>query len=349
MSSRRRADDPTLHGVLLVDKPKGPTSHDVVAWVRWVLGLRRVGHCGTLDPAATGMLVVGVGAATKLAPFLTGQDKGYRACFMLGASTTTADAQGELVEERPCPPGCEADVPAALAALCGAQSLPPPAYSAIHVEGQRAHALARAGQAPVLEARPMTVHALTPGRVTRRGDRIEVEATMLVSKGTYVRSLAEALGRHLGLPAHLSALHRTRSGAFDLEDSRAVTGLVAQRVESERSGPPRWRIGLPSCETPEATAEHLRARLLMPSEAVPMPVLRVSDDECGNRAMQRLAAGQVLSLPDPGLPEPYPAGVDRLAVALPRGPALVVARLDESPPGTRLRPERVVVPPTPHP
>lgn len=349
MSNRRRADDPTLHGVLLVDKPAGPTSHDVVGWIRWVLGLRRVGHCGTLDPAATGLLIVGVGAATKLAPYLTGQDKGYHARFVLGASTATADAEGELLEERACPPDTEARIPAAIAALQGELSLPPPAYSAIHVDGQRAHALARAGQAPQLDERPMTVHTWVPGLVARRGDRVEVEAELLVSKGTYVRALAEALGRQLGLPAHLGALHRTRSGAFDLQDPRAVTGLVAHVLPGESPRPPRWRIQLPACETPSATAEHLRSRLLMPSEAVPMPVLRISDDDCGSRAMARLAAGQALSLPDPGLLEPYPAGVEHLAVAPNSGPALVVARLDVGPDGARLRPERVVVPPAPRP
>jgi tRNA pseudouridine55 synthase len=369
MRGRRRRDDPTLHGVLLLDKPAGPTSHDVVSWVRWVLGVRRVGHCGTLDPAATGLLVVGVGAATKLAPYLTGQDKGYRASFVLGASTTTADAQGQITDARPCPPDTEARIPAALAALRGVKSLPPPAYSAIHVDGQRAHVLARAGHAPVLEDRPMTVHELVPGPVIRRGDHVEVEATLLVSKGTYVRSLAEALGRQLDLPAHLGALHRTRSGALHLDHPHAVTGIVAEReptaAEPGRTAkpggaaeprPPRWRLRLPSCETPAAAAEHLRSRLLAPSEVVPMPVLHVSDDDSGRRALARLASGQPLALPDPGLPwrpeELAACGVEGLAEAGPIGvagpgghPALVVARLHVGPDGARLHPERVVVSP----
>jgi tRNA pseudouridine55 synthase len=359
MSNRRRPDDPALVGVLLLDKPAGPTSHDVVSWVRWVLGVRRVGHCGTLDPAATGLLVVGVGAATKLAPYLTGQDKGYRARFVLGASTTTADAEGQLVDARPCPPDTEARVPAGLAALCDVKSLPPPAYSAIHVDGQRAHVLARAGHAPVLEDRPMSVHELVPGPVIRRGDHVEVEATLLVSKGTYVRSLAEALGRHLDLPAHLGALHRTRSGALHLDHPHAVTGIVAERDSPAAAPggpgreteprPPRWRLRLPSYETPAAAAEHLRARLLAPSEVVPMPVLRVSDDDSGRSAMARLASGQTLALLDPGLPAVDPMTVERLAaaphlaIAAPPGrPALVVARLHMGPDGPRLHPERVI-------
>lgn len=372
MSGRHRNDDPALHGVLLVDKPAGPTSHDVVGWVRWVLGVRRVGHAGTLDPAATGLLVVAVGAATKLTPYLTGQDKGYRARFVLGASTTTGDAEGVVVEACPCPPDLEARVPAALAALTEVQALPPPAYSAIHVDGQRAHVLARAGLAPVLEARPMAVHALVPGPVVRRGDRVEVEVDLIVSKGTYVRSLAEALGRSLGVPGHLGALHRTRSGALGLSDPRAVTGIVAEAVAVEprpgrASDPPpapRWRLRLPACEAsgsapraPSPTAQFLRARLLAPAEVVPMPVLRLPDDDSGRRAMAALAGGRALPWPCAGLPEPpaQPDDREHVAVAPVLGAGLVIARVDRPEPreggsaSVLLRPERVVVPPAAHP
>lgn len=382
MSGRRRAEDPALHGVLLIDKPAGPTSHDVVGWVRWVLGVRRVGHAGTLDPAATGLLVVGVGAATKLAPYLTGQDKRYRARFVLGASTTTADAEGPVVEALACPLDLEARIPAALAALAEVRALPPPVYSAIHVDGRRAHELAREGQAPVLEDRPMEVRALVPGPVRRRGDRVEVEVDLLVSKGTYVRSLAEAFGRLLGVPAHLGALHRTHSGSLGLDHPRALTGLLAEQVRplprasarkpprtepettepAEATGGPRdtaagplcWRLRLPSCATPQAAAAELRARLLASWEVVPMPVLDASAEPSGRRAMARLAAGQTLVLPDPGLsptppqtPEEPPA--ERVAIVSRDEGALVVARLEVDPTGVRLRPERVVVPPAGHP
>lgn len=369
MSGRRRADDPAVHGVLLVDKPAGPTSHDVVGWVRWVLGVRRVGHAGTLDPAATGLLVVAVGAATKLAPYLTGQDKGYRARFVLGASTTTGDAEGSEVEASVCPVDLEARVPAALAALATVQALPPPAFSAIHVDGQRAHVLARAGLAPVLADRPMTVHALVPGPVVRRGDRVEVEVELLVSKGTYVRSLAEALGRLLGVPAHLGALHRTRSGTLGLDHPQAVTGIVAERVPTPpREGvpgdrPPRWRLRLGACDeppsdaagpsaAPRATAELLLARLLSPAAVVPMPVLHATADDSGRRALARLAAGQALAWPDPGLPQALlqdPPLDPHVAVVSAEGAGLVVARLERGPAGACLRPERVVVDPQGHP
>lgn len=368
MTSRRRADDPAVHGVLLVDKPAGPTSHDVVGWVRWVLGVRRVGHAGTLDPAATGLLVVAVGAATKLAPYLTGQDKGYRARIVLGASTTTGDAEGTVVETSACPADLEARLPAALAALATVQALPPPAFSAIHVDGQRAHVLARAGLAPALAERPMTVHALVPGPVARRGDRVDVDVELLVSKGTYVRSLAEALGRLLGVPAHLGALHRTRSGTLALDHPQAVTGIVAERVPTAPvegvaiDRPPRWRLRLPAADAapsgaedpsdaPRAAATRLRARLLPPAAVVPMPVLRATPDDSGHRALARLAAGQALAWPDPGLPSALDAGASdpHVAVVPTEGPALVVARLERGPTGACLRPERVVVDPQGHP
>lgn len=359
MSGRRRAEDPPLHGVLLVDKPAGPTSHDVVGWIRWVLGVRRVGHAGTLDPLATGLLVIGVGAATKLAPYLTGQDKRYRARFVLGASTTTADVEGSVVEALACPPGLETRIPAALAALAEVRALPPPVFSAIHVEGRRAHELAREGQALVLEERPMEVRALVPGPVRRRGDRVEVEVELLVSKGTYVRALAEAFGRLLGVPAHLGALHRTDSGALGLDHPQALTGLLAEQVRLEPRaaaddpGPLRWRLRLPSCDTHEAVAAELRSRLLPAWEVVPMPVLHASAEASGRRAMARLAAGQTLVLPDPGLSAgppiipttPAEARPERVAIASRDDGAVVVARLDVDPTGIRLRPERVVVPP----
>jgi tRNA pseudouridine55 synthase len=316
--------------------------------------------------------VVGVGAATKLAPYLTGQDKRYLARFVLGASTTTADAEGPVVDEAPCPADLPDRVPAALVELAAVQSLPPPAYSAIHVGGQRAHVLARAGRPPVLEERPMTVRRLVPGPVRWRGDRVEVDVELTVSKGTYVRALAEELGRRLGVPAHLGALHRTQSGTLSLEHPRALTGLLAEPVLPPDPGPadgrpgrtaPRWRLRLPSCDTRESASAWLRSRLLAPVEVVPLPVLHASDDESGQRALARLASGQVLAWPDPGLPsasrpnepdkphephEPAEPG-ERVAVASAEGLALVIARLEAGPTGVRLRPERVVVPPAGHP
>jgi len=356
--SRRRAQDSDECGILLVDKPAGPTSHDVVGWVRWGLGLRRVGHCGTLDPAATGLLVVGVGKATKLATYLTGQDKGYRARFVLGRSTTTADAWGETLDERPCPAGLEVEAVAAVRELRGTHELPPPLYSAVHVDGKRAHERARAGETPMLAPRPMVVHEVEPGQPYRQGDRVEIEATLFVSKGTYIRSLAEALGRRLGVPAHLGSLARIRSGALSLDDPRTLQGLGATPREPSPNGAPRWRITIPTASatepdhegpTPlqprEAVGSLVRAHLIDPTQVMPMPVLRVVPGEDGRQALLRLSSGQSIELAGPGLP-PWAGEEDRIAVAPaePDAPGLLIVRVVRGLP-TRLQPERVIVPP----
>ncbi|MEM7159288.1 MAG: tRNA pseudouridine(55) synthase TruB [Myxococcota bacterium] len=345
---RRRSDDPAVCGVLLVDKPAGPTSHDVVGWVRRSLRIRRVGHCGTLDPAATGLLVVAVGAATKLVPYLTGQDKRYRAGIVLGRSTTTADAQGETIAEEACPAGLEAEVPAALEGLRGTQQLAPPAYSAVHVDGKRAHELARAGETPQLATRPMTVHDVELHEVTRRGTEVEVSATLAVSKGTYIRSLAEALGERLGVPAHLGALHRISSGEMALAHERAVRGLHATPMEPGPKGQPRWRIeGPDDSQTPQTPlGPQLATHLLPPADVVPLPLLRVGADEHGQRALRRLASGQAVALADPGLPAwEGPDAKVAVAPATPDRPGLMIVQVANDGNGAQLRPERIVVPP----
>jgi tRNA pseudouridine(55) synthase len=244
MARRERGGQgPGSFGILLIDKPAGPTSHDIVGWVRWALRERAVGHCGTLDPGATGLLVVCVGPATKLVEHLTGVDKRYLGRFVLGRATTTADADGETLAEAPLAPGDLDRASAQLDALLGPLELPPPAFSAVKIAGQRAHTLARAGEAPELPPRAMAVHELV--QVARGDDWIE--ADLRVAKGTYVRSLAEELGRRLAIPAHLGALRRLACGDLSLEHPLAVTGLVAERLP-DRPGAeglaPRWRVSL---------------------------------------------------------------------------------------------------------
>jgi tRNA pseudouridine55 synthase len=226
-----------IDGVFVVDKPSGCTSHAVVAGLRKRLGTRAIGHAGTLDPMATGVLLLLVGEATKLSPYLSLETKAYRAEVLFGRSTNTLDTDGDVVEERAVPPGAlaESRLAAAFAAERERTLQVPPAVSAIQVGGERAHALARRGEAPVLPPRPIRVDSLTLLAV--RGDRIEL--AVRASKGYYVRSLARDLGEHLGIPACLSALRRTESGAFTLEeafpwpipDSAAglPLGLVARR------------------------------------------------------------------------------------------------------------------------
>ncbi len=207
-----------MDGVLVVDKPAGPTSHDVVDRVRRALGTRRAGHTGTLDPFATGVLPVCVGRATRLARFLAGGEKEYVASVRLGFATTTDDLTGEPVGTAvPVEVGPEA-VAAALAGLVGCFDQVPPAFSAKHAGGRRLYELARRGEAVPRSATPVAVHGID--LLAREGDTLEI--AVRCSAGTYVRALARDLGERLGTGAHLSALRRTRSGPFDL--SQAVSG-----------------------------------------------------------------------------------------------------------------------------
>jgi tRNA pseudouridine55 synthase len=204
-----------VDGVLVVDKPAGPTSHDIVDRARRALGTRRVGHTGTLDPFATGVLPLCLGRATRLARFLTAGEKTYRATVRLGFATTTDDLTGEpLGEPRPLEVGDEG-LRAALAGLVGRFDQVPPAFSARQVEGRRLYELARRGEAVARAAAPVEVHALEV--VARGQDTLDLEVRC--SAGTYVRALARDLGERLECGAHLVALRRTRSGGFGLEHS----------------------------------------------------------------------------------------------------------------------------------
>lgn len=202
-------------GLLVVDKPKGPTSHDIVARARRLFSTRAVGHAGTLDPMATGVLVLLFGEALKLSAYLTLDRKTYLAEIELGATTDTLDAQGTVTERKPLEPDTlEPDrVEAALAGERQRRLQTPPVVSSIKVGGERSHRLTRRGAPPELEPRPVEVERLV--LLSSEGARLSVEVT--ASKGYYVRALARDLGEALGTCAHLTALTRTRSGAFTLE------------------------------------------------------------------------------------------------------------------------------------
>lgn len=205
----------SLSGVLVVDKPVGPTSHDVVARVRKAFGVRRAGHTGTLDPFATGVLPVCVGKATRLARFLSAGEKSYRAVVRLGFATSTDDAEGEpLGPPRPVAV-LEATLDQAFGPLRGEILQVPPMFSARHVAGRRLYEWAREGVAVERPPARVTVHALEIVEI--RGEEIELDVRC--SAGTYVRALARDLGEALGCGAHLSALRRTASGGLGLEDS----------------------------------------------------------------------------------------------------------------------------------
>jgi tRNA pseudouridine55 synthase len=220
--SRRRAGDADVHGFLNVCKPAGFSSHDVVAVVRRTLRTRRVGHAGTLDPLAEGVLPVCVGRYTRLVDYVSNGDKGYYAEIELGARTATDDAEGEIVERLPVPALDNADLDRALSSFRGTIQQVPPIYSAIKVAGQRAYALARRGDAPTLQAREVTIRRLEVVRWQSPLLTLVVDC----SKGTYIRSLARDLGESLGCGAHLKRLIRLWVGPFALADAISLDELA---------------------------------------------------------------------------------------------------------------------------
>jgi tRNA pseudouridine55 synthase len=210
-----------VDGILVVDKPAGMTSHDVVAVVRRTLGERRVGHAGTLDPGATGVLVLGVGRATRLLRFVEIYDKTYEAEVVLGAETTTQDAEGEMVAEADASHLTREQVERAAEAMTGEIDQVPPMVSAVKVGGERLYRKARRGEEVDRESRRVTVHELavvsfTPGRRARAGMRIRC------SRGTYVRTIAHDLGRALGVGGHVAVLRRESVGPFRSGDAVAL-------------------------------------------------------------------------------------------------------------------------------
>ncbi|MFF0455643.1 tRNA pseudouridine(55) synthase TruB [Nocardia africana] len=229
MGEREAVVDP-LGGLLIIDKDGGQTSHDVVARCRKILRTRKIGHAGTLDPMATGVLVLGVERATKLLGLLSLTTKSYAATVRLGQATVTDDAEGEVLATIPAGHLTDADIAAAVAALTGDIEQVPSTVSAIKVNGERAYARARAGEQVQLAARPVTVSRFDI--LGRRG--IDTGATTFVdldvevdcSSGTYIRALARDLGTALGVGGHLTALRRTRVGPFTLEHARTLDQLA---------------------------------------------------------------------------------------------------------------------------
>ncbi|MBM7805438.1 tRNA pseudouridine55 synthase [Geodermatophilus bullaregiensis] len=228
MSRRRAADADVTPGVLLVDKPGGTTSHDVVARARRVLSVRRVGHAGTLDPMATGLLVLGVGAATRLLGHLGGTDKVYEATVRLGQTTVTDDREGEVLTTTSAAHLDDDAVRAALAGQTGPLQQVPSAVSAVKVDGRRSYDRVRAGEEVVLEPRSVTVHRIDVHRLTRpTPDLVDVEVTVACTAGTYVRAIARDAGAALGVGGHLTALRRTASGPFTTAQAAPVEAAAA--------------------------------------------------------------------------------------------------------------------------
>ena len=213
-------------GLVIVDKSGGMTSHDVVGRCRRIFGTRKVGHAGTLDPMATGVLVIGIERATKLLGLLIATDKSYAATIRLGQTTTTEDAEGEVLQTVPAGHVTDAEVETAVAALRGDLDQIPSAVSAIKVDGQRAYKLAREGKSVELAPRQVRIERFDVLAIRHVGDHLDVDVEVDCSSGTYIRALARDVGVALGVGGHLTALRRTRVGRFGLDEARTLDELA---------------------------------------------------------------------------------------------------------------------------
>lgn len=277
-----------VHGWLIVDKPAGLTSAAVVAKARWALDARKAGHAGTLDPAATGLLAIAFGEATKTVPFVADARKAYRFTVRWGAATTTDDAEGAVVETRDARPD-ERVLRAALPAFTGDILQVPPQVSAVKVEGARAYDRARAGETLALAARPLHVERLD---VVDLPDRDTAVLEMVCGKGGYVRAIARDLGAALGCLGHVASLRRLWSGPFDLRgaldfdvlDALARTPELEARLAPVAAG----LAGLPEIPCPEPAAAALRH-----GNPAPLPARDLPDGATawGSREGRPLAVG----------------------------------------------------------
>ncbi|HEX8456451.1 MAG TPA: tRNA pseudouridine(55) synthase TruB [Pyrinomonadaceae bacterium] len=300
-----------MDGLLIIDKPAGWTSHDVVARVRRVVGVRRVGHTGTLDPFATGVLVILVGRATRLAQFLAGAVKEYDATVRFGYATETGDLTGarreqpEMPDEESCAEWSREEVERAIASLRGEIDQVPPMYSAKKVQGRKLYELARRGEQVERQAVRVTVgeFEIIPDEMgvwLRRNEdaTCDLRVRVVCSAGTYVRVLAEDLGARLGTGAHLAALRRTRAGAFHLSQAVRLEQL-AEHVANSQEGACEFLIA-PDAALPELPFVHLtgeearRARHGAAIEVAPPASRR--DWREGERVRLRDAAGNLIAI-----------------------------------------------------
>jgi tRNA pseudouridine55 synthase len=255
--------------LLLVDKEAGMTSHDVVARARRVLSVRKVGHAGTLDPMATGLLVLGVGAATRLLGHLSGHDKTYEATIRLGQSTVTDDREGDVTATASTAGVSDADVRAALATQVGPLQQVPSSVSAVKVDGRRSYDRVRAGEEFELAARPVTVYGLEVHRLDRPTPAlVDVDVTVRCSTGTYIRAIARDVGATLGVGGHLTALRRTHSGPFSTDRAASLELAGAALAGGGGAGV----LGLTEAATsvfPTRTVTPAEARALVHGQRVP--------------------------------------------------------------------------------
>lgn len=223
-----------LRGVLLVDKPQGPTSHAIVAMARKALGLKKVGHAGTLDPMATGLLVLGVGSGTKLLTYFVGLDKTYRATIRLGQATHTDDAEGEPVGQPALPEQLDSldssRIEQAVQRYRGDIDQIPSSVSAVRIDGKRAYDRVRAGEDVDIPSRRVTIHRVDVIEIRRAGPWWDIAVEIDCSSGTYIRAIARDVGNDLGVGGHLTALRRTRVGPFDVDDAIDPEDITAESL-----------------------------------------------------------------------------------------------------------------------
>ena len=253
-------------GLVVVDKPGGMTSHDVVSRVRRLAGTRKVGHAGTLDPMATGVLVVGINRATRLLGHLLLTEKAYDATVRLGVSTTTDDAEGEVIATTVASSHQPGPVAAAFEELVGEIMQVPTAVSAIKVDGKRAYQRVRDGEQVELQPRPVTIHSLEVREQRVAGDWLDVDISVRCSSGTYVRAIARDVGAALGVGGHLTALRRTAVGPFGLEDAHTLEELAEELAVLDIAS--AARSAFPAYELDETQAAFVRVGRKLP---LPLP------------------------------------------------------------------------------
>ncbi|MDT5335328.1 MAG: tRNA pseudouridine55 synthase [Mycobacterium sp.] len=241
-------------GLVIVDKPAGMTSHDVVGRCRRFFGTRKVGHAGTLDPMATGVLVVGIERATKILGLLTATDKSYAGTIRLGQTTSTEDAEGEVLQTVSAVHLTDAAIEAAIAGLRGPIDQIPSAVSAIKVNGQRAYKLAREGQTVELAARRVRIERFDVVAVRRTGGFVDVDVDVDCSSGTYIRALARDVGMTLGVGGHLTALRRTRVGRYGLAEAHTLDQL-AESPQLSHTLDEACLLGFPRRDLTDAESE----------------------------------------------------------------------------------------------
>ena len=265
-----------MDGLLVVDKPSGMSSHDVVARARRALREKRIGHTGTLDPLATGVLVLCVGSATRLSEYLLGEDKAYEGLIKLGERTDTDDAEGRVIDTRPVPPLTDQDLRALESRFTGEIAQVPPQFSAIQKDGQRAYALARNGQAVALTPRHITIYALRLAIVHRQempgSGASWLAFSVRCSAGTYIRALARDIGEVLGCGAHVASLRRTQVGPFSLANAVALSDLEEAARAGQVTLLPMDRA---LANWPAVTLDEPTARRLKHGQRVALPELRV--------------------------------------------------------------------------